>query len=700
MAAVNPDPVTRRAAIVLNGTRAEVVQAAGDCSLELQSYAANVSPSGGSGTVSVVASSQLCTWTATSDADWITLRTSPNGTGTGTVGFEVAPTNGPPRTGTISVNSLRFAVTQSQGCSYSIAPTSQNVDARGGTGTVTVTTGAGCPWTAGSNVDWITISQGPTGTGSGQVSFTVEPTDGPARIGTLVVAGQAFLVLQAPGCTYTVTPTSHTIPGGGGTASVSVATGGSCGWTATAEVPWIVVVGSSARTGPGIVDFSVPATSGAARSGTLVVAGQAVRVTQSQGCSYTIAPESQSMAASGGSGSVAVTAGDGCAWTASSNATWITVTEGSAGSGNATVRFTAAANTGPARSGTITVGGRTFTVNQEGGCSLTLSADSQTASAAGGTGSVNVSGPAGCAWTATSNVSWISVTGGSTGSGNGVVTFTIAANSGPARSGTLTIAGRTYTVNQAGNCSYGVAPPQRTVVAAGEVVSFNVTATSGCAWAAASQVPWIRVTDGASGTGNGTVQLTVDDNPGAARTGTVIVNGQTFTVTQESGCAYSVAPAVVTVTAAGGTSTVTVTTAAGCAWAATTGADWITVTSGASGSGTGDVQLTVAATTGPARSGTVTIGAQTVTVNQESGCTYTLSATSQQFPAEGGTGTVNVTTTAGCGWTAVSNVPWITVTAGAAGAGNGIVQFTVAANTGAARTGTITIAGQTFTVTQ
>jgi hypothetical protein len=60
-----------------------------------------------------------------------------------------------------------------------------------------------------------------------------------------------------------------------------------------------------------------------------------------------------------------------------------------------------------------------------------------------------------------------------------------------------------------------------------------------------------------------------------------------------------------------------------------------------------------------------------------------------------------VTTTAGCAWTAKSNVAWITITAGASGSGSGAVSYSVAANTStASRTGTITAAGKTFTVTQ
>ncbi|HZB45784.1 MAG TPA: BACON domain-containing carbohydrate-binding protein, partial [Pyrinomonadaceae bacterium] len=82
-------------------------------------------------------------------------------------------------------------------------------------------------------------------------------------------------------------------------------------------------------------------------------------------------------------------------------------------------------------------------------------------------------------------------------------------------------------------------------------------------------------------------------------------------------------------------------------------------------------------------------------------CTFSISPTSASYAAAGGSGTVSVTTSAGCAWTAVSNASFITVTGGASGSGNGTVSYSVAANTGtASRNGTITIAGLTFTVTQ
>ncbi|MBI1760580.1 MAG: BACON domain-containing protein [Acidobacteria bacterium] len=81
----------------------------------------------------------------------------------------------------------------------------------------------------------------------------------------------------------------------------------------------------------------------------------------------TISPTTQSFTATGGSGSVAVTAQGGCTWTATSNAGFLTITAGSSGAGNGTVSFSVAPNTSQnARTGTLSVGGQSFTVTQSG----------------------------------------------------------------------------------------------------------------------------------------------------------------------------------------------------------------------------------------------------------------------------------------------------------------------------------------------
>src|SRR2546425_1391811 len=82
------------------------------------------------------------------------------------------------------------------------------------------------------------------------------------------------------------------------------------------------------------------------------------------------------------------------------------------------------------------------------------------------------------------------------------------------------------------------------------------------------------------------------------------------------------------------------------------------------------------------------------------GCAIITGMTTTSFPAAGGSASISVTTPASCAWTAVSNAAFLTVTQGASGSGDGIVQFTVAANTGPARTATLTITGTAITITQ
>jgi C1A family cysteine protease len=97
----------------------------------------------------------------------------------------------------------------------------------------------------------------------------------------------------------------------------------------------------------------------------------------------------------------------------------------------------------------------------------------------------------------------------------------------------------------------------------------------------------------------------------------------------------------------------------------------------------------------------VEFGYWSIAYHQEATCTYSISPTNRSFTAAGGSGTINVTADANCSWTAVSNASWITITSGSSGIGDGSVEYSVAPNRRKkTRTGTITVAGQPFTVKQ
>jgi hypothetical protein len=145
-----------------------------------------------------------------------------------------------------------------------------------------------------------------------------------------------------------------------------------------------------------------------------------------------------------------------------------------------------------------------------------------------------VAAPASCSWTAAGNVPFVTIAGGS-GTGGGILSITIGPHSAAGlRSGTVTVSGYPYAIaiTQQG-CTYGVSPRAISVASAGGPATVTIAANGlACSWAATSYVPFVATTSGSGSTGEGTVVLAIAPNPGAARTGTVTVAGDTVTVTQ------------------------------------------------------------------------------------------------------------------------------------------------------------------------
>ena len=126
-------------------------------------------------------------------------------------------------------------------CTYSISPTSANFGASGGTGSVSVTTQAGCTWTASSGAAWLTITSGSSGTGSGTIRYSVSANTTPdTRTASSTFAKKVFTVTQSGATTYTI----GAFAGTGGTispsGSVNVAHGGSQTFTITPDTGYTI----------------------------------------------------------------------------------------------------------------------------------------------------------------------------------------------------------------------------------------------------------------------------------------------------------------------------------------------------------------------------------------------------------------------------------------------------------------------------
>jgi uncharacterized repeat protein (TIGR02543 family) len=262
-------------------------------------------------------------------------------------------------------------------------------------------------------------------------------------------------------------------------------------------------------------------------------------------CTYAISPTTQSLSSSGGAGTVSVTASSGCTWTAVSNSSWAIITSNSSGTASGTVNYSVSPNSATAsRIGSMTIAGKTLTLNQAGlSCSYAISPTSQSFDFNGGSGTIAVTTPSGCAWNASSNAGWISVISGSSGSGNGSINFSVAVNSSvSSRTGTVTVGGQTFTVAQNSAPQYTLSvtkngtgtgsmvnTPAGNIFSSGTVVTLTATPDVSSTFAG-----WSGACTGTSLT----CSVTMSSNLSATAT----FNLKTYTITANAGANGSISP--------------------------------------------------------------------------------------------------------------------------------------------------------------
>ena len=257
-----------------------------------------------------------CAWTASGGAAWTSITTGA-GSGSGDVVFTVQPNaDAQTRATTISAGGQSHAVTQAAAaapvCTYALDPTSQTVSASGGDARFRVVTQAGCAWTASGGAAWATIVTA-AGTGTGDVVVTVQAnTAAQTRAATITAGGQSHALTQAA-------PRRRSAPtrsirrrrrssASGGDARFRVVTQAGCAWTASGGAAWTSLT-TSAGSGSGDVVFTVQAnTATQTRAATITAGGQSHALTQAAAaapvCTYSLDPASQTVAASGGTGTL------------------------------------------------------------------------------------------------------------------------------------------------------------------------------------------------------------------------------------------------------------------------------------------------------------------------------------------------------------------------------------------------------------
>jgi len=326
-----------------------------------------------------------------------------------------------PRNGLIKPRIALDAAINALSCTASLAPTNQSFSSSGGTGTVEVA--PSCCWTASSNANWIMLTTGSSGCGNKAINYSVSANPNTtSRIGTITIAGLTFTVRQAGVCVLTPISLGQTINGTLSTNDCRSPVKGSTFYadrytfTATAGQAvslalsstdfdtYLYLIGPNGALvaqdddgGGNGTNSQIPPISGRLNlptSGTYIIEVTSFRTDNTGnytlrliGCSFSISPASQNFASNGGQGSVNVAASSGCAWTASSNANWITVTSATSvepatclqvvglgcGQGQGTVSYSVATNlSNTSRTGTVSVAGQVLTVTQAGNpCAIT-----------------------------------------------------------------------------------------------------------------------------------------------------------------------------------------------------------------------------------------------------------------------------------------------------------------------------------------
>jgi subtilisin-like proprotein convertase family protein len=169
-------------------------------------------------------------------------------------------------------------------------------------------------------------------------------------------------------------------------------------------------------------------------------------------------------------------------------------------------------------------------------------------------------------------------------------------------------------------CNFTINPSTQTFATTGGNGTFSINMPSNCSWAVASRSDFLTINSNLSGNGNGTIDFSVPQNFGGARSGSIVVsNGvttRTFQVQQPSGCPVSISQTAVNFTASGGTGSVSVAAGGVCSYLATNSASWIQITSPTQ-SGNGSVTFNVSSNpTSNSRSANVFVGGQSFSVNQ------------------------------------------------------------------------------------
>ena len=595
----NKTPNERKGSVTFVGTNSKITKTVevtqSGKTLTVNPTSVEFSNDGGSAMITVTTDG---TFSATSKDSWISVKKN-----TSDITITAAANPGTStRTGSVVVEltgltsgkiSQTITVTQSAtSYTWSVDATTLNATSVKETHSFTLTTND--QWTTSSSNNWITLSA-TSGTGTKKINVTV--SDNPStnsRTGSITLKGDnsgntTKITVTQDGRYLTVNPTSLTFNAEGGTNTVTVSTDGTFS-TSTDAANWITV----STSGNTITVKATANTSISKRTGTVTVSlthltsgslSRTITVTQN-GANVevpTVSPTSISVTSAATSKSISITSNAN--WEALNDASWITLSE-SKGSSNANITLSIDENkTTSSRTGTITIqnsaGLAKVTVTQAGKY-LTVSPESLSFEASGGSGNVTVSTDG--KFTTSIDANWITVST----SGNTITVHAIANTSSKKREGTVTVSlteltsGSLYReikVTQNGSSVEAPSVNPSSISVSSAATSKSISINSNANWTSSNDASWITMSS-ESGPGNTNVTLSISENQTTnPRTGTITIQNSAGTAkvtVKQEGKYLSVSPTTLTFDAGGGSDNIVVSTDG--TFTTSDDADWITVT--------------------------------------------------------------------------------------------------------------------------
>ena len=147
-------------------------------------------------------------------------------------------------------------------------------------------------------------------------------------------------------------------------------------------------------------------------------------------------------------------------------------------------------------------------------CAISFAPSSASAGVNGGSAGFTVKAPANCSWTAFTTNSFVQINSGS-GTGPGTVNYTVASNSGAARTGSITVENASFAISQAASGISSTAPYNVSVTpSSGSGSSSTFTARYGTAdrTGAPIEATYLLINSTVNGVGACFVEYTVSSN--------------------------------------------------------------------------------------------------------------------------------------------------------------------------------------------